>query len=557
MPHIHAPLDPIASLQRNVRERGDQRYLTQPLGDGQARHFTWAQASDEARRMAAHLTSFGWEPGSRVAILSKNCAWWFLADFAIMLAGHVSVPIYPSLTGASVRHILEHSGARALFLGKLDSDDWGAMRAGIPEGLPVVRFPLCASGELPQQPVADWDALIARTAPLTGERARGGDELATIVYTSGTTGVPKGVMHSFATLGASLGILMDDYGFGPQDRMLSYLPLAHSADRMFSEMISLVSGCSVTFNESVETFVADLQATQPTFFISVPRLWGKFRQAVAARIPPPQLAAMLADPEKGPAVRRQVLTQLGLAETRYALSGAAPLSQELHQWYLDLGLELLEIYGMTENMGTHASRPGKGRVGYVGQPRPGAEVRRTDEGEILVRFPGNMRGYFNDPQRTAEVMTDDGYLRTGDVGDIDADGYLKLTGRAKETFKTSKGKYVAPAPIENVLCGHPQVEACCVTGVGFPQPFAVVLLAADAVRSPELVQSLDALRQSINATLDPHERLDFLVVSAQPWTVENGLMTPTLKLRRSVLEARYAPHFERWAGQGEPVVWAE
>ncbi|WP_062469635.1 AMP-binding protein [Variovorax boronicumulans] len=557
MPHIHAPINPSAWLQRHVQERPDQRYLTQPLGGGQERHFTWAQASEEARRMAAHLASFGWEPGSRVAIMSKNCAWWFLADFAIMLAGHVSVPIYPSLTGASVRHVLEHSGAKALFLGKLDSDDWGAMRAGIPPGMPVVRFPLRADGELSDQPVADWDTVIARTPPLTGERSRGVDELATIVYTSGTTGVPKGVMHTFGTLGASLGILMDDYGFGPQDRMLSYLPLAHSADRMFSEMVSLASGCSVTFNESVETFVSDLQKTRPTFFIAVPRLWAKFRQAVLTRIPPAQLTAMLADPEKGPAVRRQVLAQLGLAETRYALSGAAPLSQELHQWYLDLGLELLEIYGMTENMGTHASRPGKGRVGYVGQPRPGAEVRRTDDGEILVRFPGNMRGYFNDPQRTAEVMTEDGFLRTGDVGDIDAEGYLKLTGRAKEIFKTSKGKYVAPTPIENALCGDPLVEACCVTGVGFPQPFAVVLLAPGATRSPELARTLDALRQAVNQTLDPHERLDFLVVAAQSWTIENGLMTPTFKLRRNVFETRFGPHFERWASLGESVVWAE
>lgn len=550
-------LHPIECLQRNALERADELYLTQPLGGGSERNFTWAQASDEARRMAAHLQSFGWEPGSRIAILSKNCAWWFLADFAIMLAGHVSVPIYPSLTGASVRYVLDHSEAKALFLGRLDSDDWDVMSAGVPPGLPVVRFPLAAAGELPGHQVAQWDTIVTSSAPLAEQILRGFDDLATIVYTSGTTGVPKGVMHSFRTIGASLQILMDDYGFGPQDRMLSYLPLAHSADRMFSEMVSLASGCRVVFNESLETFVADMQRTQPTFFISVPRLWTKFRLAVAAKIPQPQLSAMLADPEKGPVVRRQVLTQIGLGEARYALSGAAPLSPDLHQWYLDLGLELLEIYGMTENMGTHASRPGRGKIGYVGQPRPGAEVRRTADGEILVRFPGNMLGYFKDPQKTAEVMTEDGFLRTGDVGEIDQEGYLKLTGRGKEVFKTSKGKYVAPSPIENALCAHPQVEACCVTGVGFPQPFAVVMLAPGATRSPETMQSLDALRVSVNAALDPHERLDFVAVVEDPWTVENGFLTPTFKLKRAVLEKYYGPQFERWASLGEPVVWAK
>jgi long-chain acyl-CoA synthetase len=550
-------LDPAEYLRRNVRERADQVYLTQPLGGGENRLFTWAQASDEARRMAAHLVSFGWEPGTRVAILSRNCAWWFLADFAIMLAGYVSVPIFPSLTSLSVRRILDHSGAKALFLGKLESDNWESMRSGIPQGLQVVRFPLVAAGELPDNPVTNWNTVIAATAPLSQERPRAAEDLASIIYTSGTTGAPKGVMHTFGTLGASLRILLDDYGFTSQERMFSYLPLAHIGDRMFSEIVSLATGCSVTFNESLETFVADIQKTQPTFFIAVPRLWAKFRQAVMAMLPQDQLAAMLADPQQGSAVRRQVLTQLGLAQARYALSGSAPLSQELHQWYLDLGLELLEIYGMTENIGTHATRPGHGRIGYVGQPRTGAEVRRTEDGEILVRFPGNMLGYFADPEQTEKVMTKDGFLHTGDVGVIDEDGFLKLTGRVKEIFKTSKGKYVAPTPIEHSLCADPLIETCYVTGVGFPQPFAIVLLAAKAAHEPDLEQSLKTLRQTVNAKLDPHERLAFLAVVSEPWSIDNGLFTPTFKLKRNTLEARYAPQFEQWENLGEPIVWVK
>jgi len=230
----------------------------------------------------------------------------------------------------------------------------------------------------------------------------------------------------------------------------------------------------------------------------------------------------------------------------------------LHQWYLDLGLELLEVYGMTENLGvSHGSRTGKGRVGYVGQPRDGVEVKLAEEtGEILVKGGGTMVGYFDDPGKTAEAITSDGFLRTGDVGTIDGEGYLKLTGRAREAFKTSKGKFVQPALIENALGAHPLIEASCVTGVGFPQPFAVVMLAPGAQRgSDELTQALLALLASVNETLDPHERLDFLAVANQPWTVDNGFLTPTFKLKRSVLEARFAPDFDRWASIGQRVVW--
>ena len=213
---------------------------------------------------------------------------------------------------------------------------------------------------------------------------------------------------------------------------------------------------------------------------------------------------------------------------------------------------------MTENLGvSHGSRTGRGRVGYVGQPREGVEVRLAqDTGEILVKGGGCMVGYFQDPEKTAEVITADGFMRTGDIGIIDGEGYLKLTGRAREAFKTSKGKFVQPAMIENALGAHPLVEASCVTGLGFPQPFAMVMLAPGASHgSLELTESLQGLISKVNEQLDPHERLAFLVVTKQPWSVENGFLTPTLKLKRTVIETRYAADFERWAEIGQPVVW--
>jgi len=557
----HLPLNLLAHWAQTTP---DAIHLSQPLANGECRDWTWAQAQAEALRVAAHLKTQDWEPGSRIALLSKNSAWWFLADYAIWMAGHVSVPIYPSLTGSSVRYVLDHSEAKALLLGKLDSDDRDAMCGGIPDGLPVIHLPNAAPPGVGAR-VTEWDAIIATTPPLTSVTPRRIDELATIIYTSGTTGTPKGVMHSFASLVASAKLLTTVFGTGRDDRLISYLPLAHVADRVASELHSLASGCRVWFSQGLDTFAADLQRARPTFFFSVPRLWTKFRQGVNAKIPQATLAAMLADPVTGPAVRQQILSQLGLDAARVAMSGAAPIPPDMHHWYRDLGLELLEVYGMTENMAiSHISRRGRGRIGYVGQPADEVEVRIDPANrEVLVKSPGMMLGYFREPAKTAEAVTPDGYLRTGDVGDIDAEGYFRITGRAKEAFKTAKGKYVAPAGIENRLGAHPQIEAVCVAGLGYPQPFALLMLSPavaeqrnDEPSRAAITESLAALRDRVNAQLDPHERLDCLIVVPDAWTVDNGLVTPTLKVKRAALEALYGASFEGWMARRQAVVWA-
>ena len=556
---------PLRRLAFWARTTPDKVYLTQPLADGAVREFTWAEVHDSALRMAAHLAEQGWPAGSRVAILSKNSAWWYLADFAIWLAGHVSVPIYPSLTGESVRYVLEHAEAKAVFVGQLDSSDRAAMLAGIPAGLEVIRLPTAGTALPDGRAAQEWDALIAAHSPLTNPPDRGPEELATIIYTSGTTGLPKGVMHHFRALAVSGYALKLAYNATPDDRVLSYLPLAHVADRVASEMHSLTTGLRIWFSLGLDTFTADLQRARPTFFLSVPRLWTKFRQAINAKIPQPQLAAMLADPDKGPAVRRQILTQLGLDAVRVPTFGAAPMPPDLQQWYLDLGLDMLEVYGMTENMAvSHRTGTGAGRIGYVGQPSFEVEARLDPaNGELLVKSPGQMIGYYKDAAKTAEAMTDDGFLRTGDVGSIDADGYFRITGRAKEAFKTAKGKYVAPSQIENKLGAHGFIEACCVAGNGFPQPFAMLMLSPAAAAKcgedggREAVESvLAALREQVNATLDPHERLDRLIVVPDAWTVDNGMVTPTFKVKRAALEARYGAAFEGWAARREAVLWA-
>lgn len=548
---------PLQRLYHWEATRAQHIYLSQPMGAGRMRDYSWSQAVGEARRMAAYLQSFGWERGSRVAILSKNCAWWLMSDFAIWMAGYVSVPIYPTLTAASVRQILDHSEAKACFVGKLD--DWEMMKPGVESaGLQCIAYPLSPPSNYPE-----WDAIIARTEPLPGRPLRAPDELATIVYTSGTTGMPKGVMHDFSAIGWSSLPLEQAFGANPEDRMLSYLPLAHVAERWLVEACSIGCGFRIFFAESLDTFAQDLARARPTMFISVPRLWVKFQQAIFSKVPKRKLDLLFRIPLLGRLVKKKILRQLGLDVARFAGAGAAPLPPAVLQWYRSLGLELLEGYGMTENFGvSHGSLPGRSRIGYVGHPWPGVEVKLADSGEVLVKSPCIMNGYFKEPEKTRETMTDDGFLRTGDLGEIDQDGRLKITGRAKEQFKTSKGKYVSPAPIENLLGANPLIEACCVAGAGYAQPFALLMPPLDLAKSlqdparrAEVERDLAEHLAKVNAQLDPHEQLDFVAIVKDQWTVENGFITPTLKIKRAAIEAGYGKHFDDWLKQRQPVVW--
>jgi long-chain acyl-CoA synthetase len=542
------------------KEAPDMLHFVQPMGGGvdSVKTWTFAQALREARRMATYIERLGLPPKSRVAICSKNCAYWLLADWAIWMAGHVSVPIYPVLNAVTMRYILEHSDSKLLFVGKLDAI-WTEMEKGVPAGVRTVAFPLSPSGDYEK-----WDDIVARHEPLAQVAQRSLDEMATIVYTSGSTGQPKGVMLSFGAMAAPTESLVDLLGMNSTDRMLSYLPMAHTMERYVGGCCSTRAPFQVFFAESTETFLQDLQRARPTLFLSVPRLWLKFQAGVFKKMPPQKLDRLLGIPIIGGIVKRKVLRGLGLDQVRFAGSGSAPIPGELIAWYRKLGLELLEGYGMSENFNySHVTKPGQVRVGYVGTPQAGVECKLSADGEVLVKSPGLMMGYFKQPNETREAFTADGFFKTGDTGTLDEMGRLQLTGRVKEIFKTSKGRYVAPAPIENKLLNFQLIEQVCVSGAGQPQPHALVVLSEEAragVRQgghQTLETKLAAHLNELNQGLDNVEQLQFLTVVKDEWTAENGFLTPTLKIKRGKIEDAYKNQVPGWYSQNRKVIWAE
>ncbi|MBO3274076.1 AMP-binding protein [Pseudomonas schmalbachii] len=542
----------------------DAIYLTEPCPDGSVIDYSWREVGDQARRMAAHLATLELPAQSSIGIFAGNSAHWIIADLAIWMAGHVSVPIYTSANADTVGYVIGHADVRLMFVGRLDGGrvGWDKVSGAVPAALPLIDLPRSARGEGPT-----WQQIVAQAQPLAEVALPSPEALATIIYTSGSTGRPKGVMHSFGGMyaGPDVSQVMYDKrrGTSTSDRLLSYLPLAHTAERAVVEAVSLYSGCRVFFNESLQTFSDDLRRARPTIFMSVPRLWGKFFHGINERIPAEVQAAAFADPEKAPAMRAQILGALGLDQCHTGLSGSAPLPSAVHNWYRELGLELLEGYGMSENFGvSHFSLYGDVRIGYVGAPIPGVRCRIAADGEILVRSPCQMMGYYKEPALTAECYTEDGLFHTGDRGEVDEQGRLRITGRVKDLFKTAKGKYVAPVPIEARLGNHNLVEAACVVGVGMPQPIALLNVSADTrqaltcgERKDAVMTELEILLDEVNARFEAHEQLDCLVVMQEPWSIDNGLLTPTLKIRRSVIEERYHQRGEAWVASRRRVIF--
>ncbi|QXC32735.1 MULTISPECIES: AMP-binding protein [Aeromonas] len=548
--HIAKKL-PLEMLYHWERQCPDRIYLRQTINREYV-DFTWGEVAEEARRMVTALRHLGLVAGDKVALLSKNCAQWFIADLAMQMGQYVSVPIYPTANVDTIEYVLRHSEAKAIFVGKLD--DWKSQEAGVPADLLRIAFPYDTMPASHQ-----WDDLLEAHEPIPDSPVQAPDSLLSLVYTSGSTGKPKGAMLSVERYAWSCEKLVETVGLTQADRGFSYLPLAHITERVYIYGGSLFGGATIAFPESLDTFIEDVKRCRPTVFISVPRLWAMFRIKILEKLPQKKLDLLLKIPLVSSLIKSKLQKGLGLDQARVLGCGSAPVSPALLEWYLSIGLNVTEAWGMTEN---HAystiNYPFRAdKIGTVGKAGLGVTIKISDEGEILCRCEGMMLGYYKDPEHSAEAIDADGWLHTGDMGKLDREGYLTITGRMKDVFKTAKGKYVAPVPIEGLLGQESIIEQLCVIGYGMPQPIALVQLAESAMKGDKgaVEAQLEAARNRVNDQLEAHAKLRGILVVKTPWNIENGVLTPTMKIRRHLLEQKYADIGEQWPSRS--IVWEE
>jgi len=542
-------------LYENEKKYGNMVYLRQPI-DGKYHDLTWAEAMQQARKVANFLKQQGLKKGDRVAILSKNCAEWFITDFAIVMAGLISVPLFATQHRDIIEYILGHAEVKLIFVGKLD--DWKSQESGIPDHIIRVAFPYENSMPATYQ----WKDIIEKFSPITENYRPDLDDLYSILYTSGTTGKPKGVMYSFRNL-ANLHkwflyeVKMKMFPYKAKGHLLSYLPLAHCFERMAIETASILFQMCVTFVESLQTFPKNLEDTSPDVFVAVPRLWVQFQLGILHKIPQKKLDILLKIPILSSIIKKKIKNALGLHKATLIVSGSAPLSPSVLQWYRKLDIEILEGYGMTENLIWSSFNRDKNKDGTVGVPRSGTKIKIAKDGEVLLKSEVMMTGYYLDPEATKDAFTKDGFLHTGDKGFIDSEGLLTIVGRIKDSFKTDKGEFINPIPIENKFVKNTNIEQLCLIGLQLPQPVMIVSLSDVArARGVETVTNdLQITLDEINKDLTKFERISHVYVVKDHWTPENALLTPTLKVKRNEILKKYIEQVHKIITKDEKVVW--
>lgn len=530
---------PVTKLDYWSKQTPNRIYLIQPTADGVVK-YSWHQVHDEVARMAHYLSQF--PIGSHIAILSLNCAHWLMADLAIQMAGHVPIPIYPTASKDTITSVLSHSESKALFVGKLLNAETTIQQ--LPEQIAKISI----YQKHPNMPY--WQDLVESHEPMSQPIAVSPDDLISIIYTSGTTGEPKGVMITYRAVNAALSLIKHIIVIETSDRFVSYLPLAHVAERMAVAFTSVFYGAQVYFIHSIETFTEDVKAAKPTIFFGVPRIWGKIKQAVEQKIGGLTVFNILmATPLINRLLAKLLLKQLGFSEVRFALCAAAAVDTDILLWFNRLGLKLNEAYGLSETCGlSHMVKQEQQCFGRVGQIIPGCECKLSEKGEILLRNPALMVGYYKQPDLTDNTIDGDGWLHTGDLGHIDADGYLALVGRSKDMFKTTKGKYIVPSAIELMCQTILQIDHLIVMGAGYAQPLLLVSLTETKYATNPMAFKRICQHQlvKINQQLEPHQRLSHIFICNEPWTPETGFLTPTLKIKRSQIEHHYLPRLNQY-----------
>lgn len=538
----------------------DKPFLRQPFGDSWE-EYTWGETGQLARRLATGLKSLGLKKGSHIGLISKNCREWIIADLAIIMAGYVSVPFFPNLKSSEIKSLIEFGEVSALFVGKLEN--WEEMKNGVDKDLPIIAFPHYENNSIVSEGF-QWDEFISKFEPQRENYHPNLDDVWTIIFTSGTTGNPKGVVLSFKINQSTDVMYTKNYNplcvdFDGNNSFFSYLPLNHIAERIAIEFTAFKNGGIISFTESIETFVKNLSDVQPSVFFGVPRIYTKFQLGILSKFNQKKLDILLAIPLLSNIIKKKLKKALGLYNAKVVVSGAAAMQIAQRNWFRKIGVNITIGYGMTENCAITTQLPGSNftKPGSVGKVQPQVEIKIDDiTEEVLMRGPYMMLGYFNDKIITNNTIKD-GWLHTGDKGRIDSDGYLYITGRVKDTFKTSKGEFIDPGKIEAMFGEVDFFDQICVVGLGIPQPIMLVNISevGKKLEKNDLENKLTEKLNSVNELSFNYKKVAKIIICKDLWTPENEILTPTMKIKRGNVDKLYQDNYLDWYNNSKKIVW--
>jgi len=500
---------------------------------GSTREWSWRESCEQIFALGAWQEQTMQGQGHSIGLLSRNRAHWVFADMGSIAAGNIVIPMFTTLAGETAEYVMSLTEMKVLFVG--ETDNWDQIREVLPEGIQLITLP----GVKLEEEHLTWDDVIA---PHKGQRPSyqcAPDDLVSLVFTSGTTGQPKGVMQTHESNIIPITRFMDAFNTPHGARYFSYLPLSHIAERQIVEGSSIVNCGEIYFNENMTTLLRDLQDCRPHIMFGPPRVWEQLHQGIVSQFGS-QDAIDTALAVDGEGIGQKVQESLGLDQAQYILTAAAPTPPALIRWYEEFGIILNEGFGQTECMGPIVGSAEHRRIGSIGKPMPGVEVRLSEDDELQIKAPGCSPGYYKNPEKTAETFVD-GWVYTGDKARVDEDGFYYITGRVKDYFKTIQGKFVAPTPMENIFAESEMTEQICLLGRGYSKTVMTCVLGSTARElSREKVEA--ELRQrveAVNNEVEKHARIGAVMISTDLWTIDNGILTPTLKIRREKVEERF------------------
>ena len=537
----------------------DRPLLRQPFGD-KWEIYTWGEVGQMARKLATGLKSLGLRENAHIGLISKNCREWIIADIAIMMAGYVSVPFFPSLKGEELSFLLDYGDVDLIFVGKIET--WEDIKNDIPLQLPVIKFPNYKGFSIVDRG-EEWFDFLGKYNSMKNPNIPKLSDLWTIIFTSGTTGNPKGVKLSYFAIDETKNITEKEnplkVDFSGNNSFISYLPLNHIAERVVVEHVCLRFGGSLSFVESIDSFAKNLRDIQPHIFFAAPRIWTKFQLGILGKLSQNKLDILTKIPIISGIIKNKLKKGLGLNRARSTVSGSAPLSISTIEWFRKVGIYITNGYGMTENCAICSQVDGRNfkKLDSVGRAQYGAEIKIDEpSGEVLMQGPYVMDGYYKNDELTSKTLVD-GWLHTGDKGYLDIDKYLYITGRVSDSFKTSKGEFIEPLTLESYFADIQEIEEICITGLGLAQPIGLVQLSEIGKLTPkdELSEILEAKLADINADLENYKKISTLVIVKDEWTEQNKILGPTLKIKRGNVEEMYSSKYSLWTANNSKIIW--